>query len=214
MRVRSLAALVAAVAVSVTLAACGATDSTAPTTPAVAAPDHVAAAPTDSANQSLLGGLLGGLLGSTQEITPLLRTTNISSPITVSKRIGILGGVIAIPQAGLTIVVPPLAVPVTKTISVTALAGNKVAYEFAPHGLKFTLPLVMTQNLRNTEARSGGLLDALSLKVGYFPDANRVTSVTELLNVQVDLLNQTAITTLWHFSGYIYASGRRGGDSF
>jgi hypothetical protein len=208
MRVRSLATLVVAVAVTVTLAACGATDSTAPSTPA-ASPSRQLSASNDTANKNLLGLLLG----TTQEINPLLRTTNITSPITVSKRIGILGGAIAIPQAGLTVIVPPLAIPATKTISVTALPGNKVAYEFAPHGLRFTLPLIMTQDLRNTQARKGGLLDALSLKVGYFPDANHVTSVTELLNVQVDLLNQTAISTIWHFSGYIYAGGRES-DSF
>lgn len=208
MRVRSLATLVAAVAVTVTLAACGATDSTAPSTPAASASRQLSAT-NDTANKNLLGLLLG----TTKEINPLLRTNNITSPITVSKRIGILGGAIAIPQAGLTVIVPPLAIPSTKTISVTALPGNKVAYEFEPHGLRFTLPLIMTQDLRNTEARKGGLLDALSLKVGYFPDANHVTSVTELLNVQVDLLNQTAISTIWHFSGYIYAGGRES-DSF
>jgi hypothetical protein len=192
----------------VTLAACGATDSTAPSTPAASASRQLSAT-NDTANKNLLGLLLG----TTKEINPLLRTNNITSPITVSKRIGILGGAIAIPQAGLTVIVPPLAIPSTKTISVTALPGNKVAYEFEPHGLRFTLPLIMTQDLRNTEARKGGLLDALSLKVGYFPDANHVTSVTELLNVQVDLLNQTAISTIWHFSGYIYAGGRES-DSF
>lgn len=92
------------------------------------------------------------------------------------------------------------------------MAGDKLAYEFEPHGLKFTLPLVMTQNLTKTDA-SGGLLGLLNLKVGYFPDDKNVTSVTELLGVQLDLLNQTAITTLWHFSGYIVAVGRDG-DSF
>ena len=46
---------------------------------------------------------------------------------------------------------------------------------------------------------------------GYYPDDTKITSVTELLNVNVDLLNQTAISTIWHFSGYIYASGRSDG---
>ena len=139
MRVRSLAALAAAVAVSVTLAACGATDTTAPSVPASApkvAPDDAASA-----------NLLTTLLGSPKTITPAHRLTPLAKSITVSKNIGILGGTIAIPEAGLAIVVPPLAIPATKTISVTAMAGDKLAYEFAPHGLKFTLPLVMTQNL-------------------------------------------------------------------
>lgn len=210
MRARSLAALVVAVAVTVTLAACGATDSTAPSTPAAASHQTIVAP--DAANHSLLGGLLGTT--TTTNITPLLRNTPLSAPITVTKNIGILGGTIAIPQAGLAIVIPPLAVTSTKTISVTALAGSKLAYEFAPHGLKFALPLVATQNLSNTHGGAGGLLSALTLKLGYFPDANNVTSVTELLNVQLDLLHLTAVSTIWHFSGYIYASGRDGSDSF
>jgi hypothetical protein len=204
MRVRSLAALVSLVAVSVTLAACGATDSTAPTTPAASA---LKAAPADAANASLLTTLLG----SPQTITPVHRSTPLAQSITVSKKIGILGGTIAIPQAGVSVVIPALAVPVTKTISITAMAGDKVAYEFEPHGLKFTLPLVMTQNMSKTDA-SGGLLGLLDLKVGYFPDSSRPTSVTELLGVQVNVLNQTAITTIWHFSGYIFAGGRDSGS--
>lgn len=205
MRVRSLAALVSLVAVSVTLAACGATDSTAPSTPAASA---MKAAPADAANASLLTTLLG----SAQTVTPAHRNTPLAKSITVSKNIGILGGTIAIPGAGFSIVIPPLAIPATKTISVTAMAGDKLAYEFAPHGLKFALPLVMTQNLSQTDA-SGGLLGLLNLKLGYFPDSSKPTSVTELLGVQVDLLNQTAISTIWHFSGYIVAVGRDS-DSF
>ena len=204
MRVRSLAAVVSMVAVSVTLAACGATDSTAPTTPAASA---MKAAPADAANADLLTTLLGGA----QTINPVHRSTPLAKSITVSKNIGILGGTIAIPDAGVSIVVPPLAMASTKTISVTAMAGDKVAYEFAPHGLKFLLPLVMTQNMSKTDA-SGGLLGLLDLKVGYFPDSSKPTSVTELLGVQVNVLNQTAITTLWHFSGYIFAGGRDSGS--
>ena len=209
MRARSLAALVVAVAVTVSLAACGATDSTAPTSATSA---HQTITAPDAANPSLLGGLLGTT--TTTNITPLIRDVPLSAPITVTKNIGILGGTIAIPQAGLAIVVPPLAVTSTKTISVTALAGNKLAYEFAPHGLKFALPLVATQNITNTHGGAGGLLSALTLKLGYFPDDKNVTSVTELLNVQVDLLHLTAVSTIWHFSGYIYAGGRDGQDSF
>ncbi|HEY4307227.1 MAG TPA: hypothetical protein VGM82_22340 [Gemmatimonadaceae bacterium] len=203
MRVRSLAALVAAVAVSVTLAACGATDSTAPTN---------SAAVTKTAADAANANLLTTLLGSPKNVTPALRDTPLAKSITVSKQIGILGGTIAIPEAGLAVIVPPLAIPATKTISITALAGDTLAYEFEPHGLKFGLPLVMTQSLAKTNA-GGSLLGLLNVKVGYFPDPKHITSVTELLGVQVNLLNQTAITTLWHFSGYIIAVGRDN-DSF
>jgi hypothetical protein len=166
------------------------------------------AAPSAPASHSLLGGLLG----TTIHVTALTRTTPLPAPITVSKKIGILGGSFAIPQAGLTVVVPPLAVLRTTTFTATALAGSAVAYDFGPH-MRFAAPLVATQSLIGTAAASGGLVNPLSLKVGYFPDSDDITSVTELLDVGIDLLNQTSIVTLWHFSGYMWASGRDG-DSF
>jgi hypothetical protein len=160
-------------------------------------------APPAEASNSLLGGLLGGSTTSTK-IVPLLRNAPLSADIKVSKNIGALGGTISIPGAGLTVVVPPLALTTTKTITVTARKGSYVAYDFAPSGTKFLLPLVATQSLVNTQATS---LVNLSLKLGYYPDPTRITSVTELLGVQLDLLKLTAISSIWHFSGYIYASG-------
>jgi hypothetical protein len=65
-----------------------------------------------------------------------------------------------------------------------------------------------------TSATQGGLLSGLALKLGYFPDANHVTSVTELLNVQLDVLHLTAVSTIWHFSGYIFAGGRESESDF
>jgi hypothetical protein len=193
MRLR-LFTLTAAIAASVLAYGCTADNLTAPTS-APAAP----AAPT----QTLLGSLL-----STTTVTPLLRTKPLPSAVTASATIGPLGGVLSIPSAGITVVVPPLAVLKATKISVTALAGSNVAYEFAPHGIKFTVPLVATQSLSGTQARTGGLINPLSLFAGYFPDSTKVASVTELLNLNVNVLNQTSILTIWHFSGYIIATGR------
>jgi hypothetical protein len=165
------------------------------------APTSAAKAPAGSSQQSLVGTLLG----TPQTVNPLLRTTPLASNITASTRVGLLGGSINIPAAGLSIVIPPLAAPLGTVIKVTALAGNKVAYEFEPHGLHFLLPLVALQNLHNVQTPAGGLLD---LGLGYFPDATNVTSITELLNVNVDLLGLTATTTIWHFSGYVFVGGR------
>jgi hypothetical protein len=154
--------------------------------------------------------LLGTLLGSPQTITPLLRTTPLATDLSASGTVGLLGTTIAIPKAGFSIIVPPLAAPFGTRITVTALAGSKVAYEFAPHGLKFLLPVVATQNMAGTQAAIG-LVSPLSLKLGYFGDDNNNTLVSELLNVNVNLLNLTAISTIWHFSGYIYACGDSNG---
>lgn len=138
-------------------------------------------------------------------VKPLQRGVANGADKTVSQTIGILGGTLSIPSAGVTIVVPPGALSAPTTISVTALHGSSVAYEFQPHGLRFRVPLVMTQDLRGTAAQSGGSVNPLQLTVGYFADLSDVTNVTELLGVGVQ--QHTAVTALWHFSGYIWASG-------
>jgi hypothetical protein len=150
--------------------------------------------------------LLG--LGGSTVVTPLLRTSPLSQSLSASATVGPLGGTLSIPGAGVLVVVPPLALSSEQTITVTAVAGSNVAYEFAPHGLRFNVPLVVTQNLAGTQAGKNGLVNPLSLFAGYYPDSTKITSVTESLNVNVNLLNQLATFTVWHFSGYILASGR------
>lgn len=168
-----------------------------------------AAAPTAPvASASVPSRSLLGVLAQPTTITPLLRTTPIASDISASTIVGVLGGSISIPAAGLNVVIPPLAVAPGTRITVTALAGSNVAYQFEPHGIKFGVPLVATQSLRGTQAQSGGLINPTSLFAGYFPDASNQTLVSELLNLNVNLLNQTSVLTIWHFSGYIIATGR------
>lgn len=162
--------------------------------------------------QASLSSVLGSVLGAPKTITPILRTTPLPADVTVSKTIGVLGGSLVIPDAGVTIVVPPLAVARATTFKVTARAGSALAYDFEPHGIKFTVPLVMTQSLRGVQM-DNSLLN-LGLSIGYYPDGSKITSVTELLNVNVDLLGQTAVSSIWHFSGYIYASGRSDSEEF
>ncbi|HEV8446808.1 MAG TPA: hypothetical protein VGQ44_08305 [Gemmatimonadaceae bacterium] len=187
--------------VAVVAAACVSTDiPTAPSGPAGSVPTEAT-----EANASLTS-LLG--LANPIQVTPLQRTTPLANSVSTSATIGPLGGALALPSAGLLVVVPPLALSSKQTITVTAVAGSNVEYEFAPHGLKFNLPLVVTQNLGLTQASRNGLVNPLSLFAGYFPDSTKPTSITEQLNVNVDLLNSVATFTVWHFSGYILASGR------
>jgi hypothetical protein len=191
MRFRSLSTFIVAVAATTLAAGCGSDTTTAPSAPL---------APQAAASQSLLGTLLG----APKTITPLLRTTPLPANVSQSVTVSLLGGAINLPSAGLSIIIPPLAVAPGTRITVTALAGSNVAYEFEPHGLKFLLPLVATQSLNNVQNPAGGLL---GLSLGYFPDPSHVTTVTELLSVNVNLLGLTATTTIWHFSGYIFAGG-------
>src|SRR5581483_2669690 len=196
MRLRQLSTLAVAAILSVAAYGCMSDSPSAPKT----------AAPPAAPSNSLLGGLLGGST-TTTKVIGLQRTKPLTSNVTASATIGVLGGVLSIPSAGIVVVVPPAAVLSPIKMSVTALAGSNVAYQFEPHGTKFLVPLVVTQNLTNTQAASG-LVSLNQLFVGYFPDNNNILNVSELLNLNVNLLNMTAVFTVTHFSGYIIASGR------
>jgi hypothetical protein len=162
--------------------------------PAASAPRGVGANPT--------------LLDAPITIIPLQRTAPLAADEVTSARIGLLGGTLVLPNAGLVLVVPAFAVTSPVTITATALAGSNVAYELQPHGLNFLAPVVMTQDLSKTEARRGGTIDPLLLSLGYFPNSSNITSVTELLSLQVNLPLQTSTGLIWHFSGYALSSGR------
>lgn len=153
------------------------------------------------------------LLPGPTTIIPLQRTAPLAANQQTSATVGLLGGTLQLPSAGLTIVVPPLAVLSPTSITVTALAGSNVAYEFAPHGRSFLVPLIAIQSLQNTEGVAGGPIDPLLLSVGYFPNSLTPNIVTELLSVSVNLLGQTATTLIWHFSGYVWSSGREESSS-
>lgn len=197
MRLRSLTTFALAASAMITAFACSADSPAAPKSNL---------APTDTSS-ALLG--LGIGKQGTFKVIPMLRSTPLPSDVVVTKTIGLLGGTITIPQAGLTLVVPPLAVGKNTNFKITARKGSFVAYDMEPHGTRFTLPLVATQSLVNTNAH--GLLN-VNLQLGYYTDPSKITTVSELLGVQIDALRLTSISLIPHFSGYIYVSGRE--DSF
>ncbi|MEO7083724.1 MAG: hypothetical protein ABI085_05370 [Gemmatimonadaceae bacterium] len=200
MRLRYFATLSAAIAATLVATACSTESPVAPqSTTTQAAPR----APSQS--------LLSTILPAPTAVKPLLRRNALASDITVTKTIGILGGTLTIPSAGVTVVVPPLAVSSPTNFSMTARAGTAVAYDFAPHGVHFAVPLVMTQNLTTMQ---GGAAILGSLQLGYYADPAHITSVTELLNINLDVLHTVGIAAIWHFSGYLFATGRAsdGGD--
>jgi hypothetical protein len=193
MRITRRLSLLAVAAVAVVASACGSDNPISPDVRTKPTPEPSAA-----------------LLGSPATVRTLQRNTALASPIRVSKFIGLLGGTISVPGAGLTVIVPPLAVTRSMTITVTALAGSAVAYEFEPAGTKFLLPLVVTQDLSKT--KTAGLNLSL-FKGGYFKstsDINQKTgtaSVSELLNLSVTVAPLIGVFTVTHFSGYLVATG-------
>jgi hypothetical protein len=123
------------------------------------------------------------------------------------------------PSTGLTITVPPGAVSKTTHITVTALRGAPIAYQFEPHGLQFSVPLQLTQSLRGAKFHRGTIATA-PLLLGYFATDTLVTDATtgqsrvmEILPVLIDAKDQSAILSIHHFSGYTVASARDGLDS-
>ena len=135
------------------------------------------------------------------------RSTPLAKDITVSAVIGKSGGTITIPDAGLTLVVPAGAVSANTKFTATAIAGRLVAYEFAPHGVKFAQPLQFTQDLKKVS-----LLSALTSPLidgAYFTDRDKLNQtlglgfVSELLPATVDLLKFRVTFPIKHFSGYL-----------
>jgi hypothetical protein len=158
------------------------------------------------------------LLGPTT-VKVVTRNTPLANPISASTTVGLLGGQINLPGAGLRVVIPALSVKAGTKITVTAVPGNQLAYEFQPHGIRFLVPLLVTQNLQNTSAaNSGGLLNTVlsgGLFAGYFSSVSDLNQnagtalVSELLGVALNLSSKTATFPVFHFSGYLVAMGDR-----
>lgn len=135
----------------------------------------------------------------------LTRTAPIAAPITRSLTVSNAGGVIQIPEAGVTLTIPKGAIGGTPiTISVTALAGNAVAYHFEPHGTQFLKKITLTQDLSNT-AWFGNA--KLTLGGGYFADDSQINLLSgkSLLNelLPVTLTGSKLNLEIGHFSGYM-----------
>src|SRR5689334_14824217 len=82
----------------------------------------------------------------------LKRLTPLTSDISASAVIGPKGGSIKLDGAGAKIDIPAGALSEATTITMTALAGANVAYEFQPHGITFAQPVKVQQDLRVTWA--------------------------------------------------------------
>ena len=172
-----------------------------------AAPSSLA---TPAASQDLIGGLVGTVTSTLKLTTAkaILRTTPLPHDITVRQTIGREGGVLSIPAAGVTVLVPAGALDRYTEITMTARAGSLVAYDFAPHGITFRVPLVFNQTLKGTNAT---LLTATQLKLGYYTDPSLLGKTTalvsEVLNGLTNVLTWTFTAPIKHFSGYIIICG-------
>ncbi|MDQ6611315.1 MAG: hypothetical protein M3Y64_02690 [Gemmatimonadota bacterium] len=141
----------------------------------------------------------------------LARQNLLVSPLVQSAIIDNRGGTIELKSLGLKITIPSGAItgaPIA--ITVKALAGSMVAYEFEPHGTVFAKPLKFEQSLDNTtweDIKFKGVLSG-----GYFQDAGQLNVMggTALLNetYPVTVSSKNVSFDIWHFSGYMVATGR------
>lgn len=148
----------------------------------------------------------------------LRRVTPLAQNLSASAVIGPLGGSIKIDSAGVKIDIPAGALSGSTTITMTALAGPNVAYEFQPHGLVFAQPVKVQQDLRVTWAGTNPAL--LNTAHGGYYDNSLDSSLVDPLNALILLkehelgyldANKTQLKFyIGHFSGYVVTSGRSG----
>jgi hypothetical protein len=134
---------------------------------------------------------------------------------------------IALEQAGLRVTFPAGSVSAPTKVCLTAHAGDLLTYTFQPHGLQFSAPIRVQQDLRGTTAFHNPRL-ATGMFAGYLlngvaadVDVDGVGQFEETFSTVVldDTDAPTSITparaqfTTLHFSGYALASGRSGTDS-
>ena len=190
--------------------ACGAPDRPlAPIQPIAAAPTYAKINATDS----LL--MLTNILYSDTAIV-LQRTTPLAADIATSGVIGRSGGELSIPAAGVTISFPPNALTQTITVTMTALKGGYVAYDFQPHGIVFQRPVKITQELAGTGASALG--PAIEFLHGaYFDQSLDLTTVSQQLGkvpvreTELGYFENNkgrAKFFIGHFSGYMFSSAK------
>jgi hypothetical protein len=194
-RFRTLSAAIALAAVSVVSSSCG--DATAPAT-RTAAPSALLGLP------SGLGGGVGTLVDTT--VNTLQFAVPLLSDISRSATIGPDGGTIESPETGFRLDVPKNAIAAPTLITVTAVQGSAVAYEFEPHGITLNKRLVVTQSLGPTSIVSNLL--GQSFTGAYFTSRNDIllvgtAFVHELEPTTTDLLSLQLHFSIGHFSGYL-----------
>jgi hypothetical protein len=146
--------------------------------------------------------------------------TPVTTAQSASAQIGPLGGQIRLPSLGLTVIFPAFALTSPTTITVTAVPGDEVAYEFEPHGTQFLLPVIVRQSLALTSASDDWGRIRGVLYGGYFADASaldqvgRTALVDEILRVSIDKLLGSATFTVTHFSGYLLGTGETSPSDF
>ena len=166
-----------------------------PTAPGVPDP-LVRAANTVAALQPSLD-LAGGLVSVLKWVEPL------ESDEVVTEVIGPDGGKIELKNAGFKLHVPKGALDHEVPITVTAVAGELVGFEFQPHGLEFDLPVKAQQKQQKLALPRGQKKGNIFAAYYEGPLLSQVEA-REILGIEVTEASQSFL--IWHFSGYVIAT--------
>jgi hypothetical protein len=150
---------------------------------------------------------------TSKKVKGLLWKSRLKSDVSVTRTItSSVGGLIKVPGTDFELVIPAGAFDEpTMTITVTALKGRVVAYEFAPHGVLFKKPLLFSQRLAQTNWDRSLSANKSSVQGAHFFDRTKVDSdngfawVNEFFpsTVQGNLLT----FPIPHFSGFMISTG-------
>ncbi len=90
-------------------------------------------------------------IGELTSVSTLSRTTRLQQSVSASALLGPKGGTLSIPSLGVSLEVPAGALSSTVRLTMTALPGDAIAYDLAPQGLSFAVPLRLQQRLSDTD---------------------------------------------------------------
>jgi hypothetical protein len=155
---------------------------------------------------------LGTELATPELATSLERRQALADTVSATFAVTKDGGTFTLPGTGLTIWVQANTVSAEFPLTVKALPGKVVAYQFGPHGTKFPKSLIMIQDLKGTNynARTNATFEA-----GYFGslgdlDATAGTAlIKERLQSTFDAESGNFYFAVNHFSGYMVSWGRQ-----
>jgi hypothetical protein len=178
----------------------------------------IASCGTDSGVPDVAGPLDLGLSGPAidaagRQFDALWWNQNLSAVVQATKTIDQSGGVLTIPETGLTMEFPAGAVSGPLTITVTA-DQQYVTYKMDPAGTKFLKDVTVTQSLSNTKL-SGQPLQSQIYATYIADDSVSLSGRVPVIEIEPSKtvffpnssVPQAQVWIIRHFSRYMLASG-------
>ncbi len=151
----------------------------------------------------------------------LRRTAPLAASVSRTRVIGRKGGKIKLDDAGLVLDIPKGALTGPTRITVTAPAGDAVAFTFEPHGLRFQKPATLSLSTKGTAAEGvapgsseadddhekGDGRPGLNAFLGVYFVGDATGAVDPLELLETSLHKDKILIEIGHFSGYAVAGG-------